>query len=110
MRWKIYRIKTDSEPEIEKEYKNTTSFSGSKKPKDWEFMKKSGEILENPPDTWKPYAHNLEGNIDIISMEFSELMKAETREDRMHELIHLATACLRMWRDCNDAKQQRIIT
>lgn len=105
MRWKLYRIKTESEPEVEKEYKNTTSFSGSKKPKDWEFMKKSGEILENPPETWKPYAHNLEGNIDIISMEFSELMKAETREDRMHELIHLATACLRMWRDCNDAKQ-----
>lgn len=75
-----------------------------KRPKDWEFMRQSGEVLRNIPDTWKPYPNDVAGNLDIITMEYEELMKTETKEERMHELVHVASACLRLWRLCNDAK------
>ena len=69
-----------------------------KKPKDWEFMKQSGDVLRNLPETWAAYPDNEGGRIAIIQMEFNELMNAKGTEAREHELVHLASACLHLWR------------
>ena len=80
------------------------STPSSKPPKDWAFMKESGKVLDNIPDTWKAYPDNEQGRLSIINMEYNEFMKAATREDRMHELVHLASSCLHLWRMYNDAE------
>ena len=76
----------------------------AQKPKDWEFMKQSGEVLSDIPDTWKAYPHDTQGMKDIINMEYHEFKKAETTKDMSHELVHLASACLYLWRHLNDAE------
>ena len=68
------------------------------KPKDWEFMEQSGDVLRNLPETWTAYPDNEGGRRAIIEMEFKEFMNAKTTEEREHELVHLASACLHLWR------------
>ena len=68
------------------------------KPRDWEFMQQSGDVLRNLPETWTAYAQDEGGRMGIIQMEFKELMEAKTPEAREHELVHLASACLYLWR------------
>lgn len=68
------------------------------KPKDWEFMKQSGDVLRNLPETWTAYAQDEGGRLGIVQMEYKELMEAKTPEAREHELVHLASACLHLWR------------
>ena len=72
------------------------------KPKDWLFMKTSGEILKDIPDTWKAYPQTIEGAMSIIEMEHKELMAPTA--DKSKELIHLASACLYAWRKLNHAE------
>lgn len=67
-------------------------------PKDWEFMEQSGEVLKNLPATWRAYPDTEEGRMGIVKMEYGELMKAQTDKEKMHELMHLASACLHLWR------------
>ena len=68
------------------------------KPKDWEFMLQSGEVLRNLPETWTAYPDTEGGRRAIVEMEFKEFMDAGTPEARAHELVHLASACLHLWR------------
>lgn len=68
------------------------------KPKDWPFMEQSGKVLNDIPDTWKAYPDNEKGKMDIIVMEYNELRAAMSDEQKMHELIHVASACLNLWR------------
>lgn len=83
------------EPIEDMEWENVASKA---KPADWEFMKQSGEVLKELPATWKQYPATEEGMMDIIVMEFGELSKATTKEQKAHELVHLASACLHLWR------------
>jgi len=80
----------------------------SAKPADWAFMEQSGEVLKNLPDTWKKYPKNDAGMIAIIGMEYNEFQQTVTenkpREDKMRELVHLASACLHYWRHLNAAE------
>lgn len=73
------------------------------KPKDWPFMEQSGKILADIPDTWRAYPNTEKGKMDIIVMEYNELRNAMTDEEKMHELVHVASACLNLWR-CLNAK------
>ena len=73
-------------------------------PKDWAFMEKSGEVLASMPDTWKAYPDNEAGMMSVIDMEYNELKNAMTDKDKSCELVHLASACLRMWRRLNHAE------
>lgn len=68
------------------------------KPKDWAFMEQSGKVLRDLPSTWKQYANDTEGAMGIIKMEYKEMLNADTDEAKMHELVHLASACLNLWR------------
>ena len=70
----------------------------AEKPKDWPFMEQSGKVLNKMPFTWRQYPKDEDGAMSIIEMEYNELSKAETDEAKMHELVHLASACLYMWR------------
>ena len=72
------------------------------KPKDWEFMKLSGEVLKNIPDTWKQYPDSETGKMAIVEMEYNELRNTKTKEQMAHEAIHLASACLCLWRKLNN--------
>ena len=90
----VYK-KTDDTP---------TKSSTWEKPKDWAYMEQSGEVLKNIPETWKQYPDNLPGMMDVIGMEFNELKNAMTDKAKSHELVHLGSACLRMWRRLNNAE------
>lgn len=68
------------------------------KPKDWAFMAKSEQVLNNIPETWKQYPNSIQGKTEIIDMEYNEFKQAQTIKERQHELIHLASACLNLWR------------
>lgn len=78
------------------------------KPKDWAFMEQSGKVLKNLPATWSQYPNTIEGAKKIIEMEYGEVMAA--CNDRLgteavsHELVHLASACLHLWRKLNHAE------
>ena len=78
------------------------------KPKDWAFMQKSGEVLKNLPATWMQYPNTPEGMTKIIEMEYGEVMAAWKdklgTEAVSHELVHLASACLHLWRRLNHAE------
>lgn len=104
MRYKRYRIiHIDDEERKEVAAKRAVS-TEEDKPADWEFMKQSGEVLADIPDTWKAYPHDTQGMKDIICMEYHEFKKAESEKDMSHELVHLASACLYLWRHLNDAE------
>ena len=83
----------------------TTETIMTAKPVDWEFMRQSSEVLKDIPDTWKRYPETEAGLKNIIEMEFGEFMTTETKgmskEDRSRELVHLASACLHLWRYLN---------
>ena len=86
-------------PKEEAKYYNSKKNECScERPKDWEFMKQSGEVLSNKPDTWKAYPDTEAGKVDIIKMEYNEFLNATTPDDMCHELVHLASACLCLWR------------
>ena len=68
------------------------------KPKDWAFMEQSGRVLRVLPTTWQQYPKDAGGAMDIIKMEYKELLNAETDKAKMHELVHLGSACLYLWR------------
>ena len=70
-------------------------------PKDWAFMEKSGKVLADIPETWKQYPDNESGMMSVIEMEYGELRNATTDKQKCHELVHLASACLRLWRRIN---------
>lgn len=74
------------------------------KPKDWAYMEQSGEVLRDLPETWKAYAQDEEGRMDIVKMEYQELLKAKTPEEMSHELVHLGSAALHLWRLINHAE------
>ena len=74
------------------------------KPKDWKFMEEAEKVLANIPDTWKTYPRNEQGMCDIIDMEYKELKEAIGKENKKHELIHLASACLNLWRKLNNVE------
>lgn len=68
------------------------------KPADYAFMEESEKVLNDIPDTWKAYPQTIDGAMNIISMEYKELQNAK---DKSHELVHLASACLHLWRMLN---------
>lgn len=78
------------------------------KPKDWAFMEQSGETLKHLPATWMRYPDTPEGMVQIIEMEYGEVMAAWKDgmgdEAVSHELVHLASACLHLWRRLNHAE------
>lgn len=71
-----------------------------KEPEDIEFMHQCAEIDKNKPFTWLRYPNDKVGANSIIKMEFEELMNTKDKEAYIHELYHLATACLHAWRVC----------
>jgi len=90
-------------------YYNTDSKQMSfSKPKDWAFMQQSGEVLKNIPATWMQYPNTVDGMVKIIEMEYGEAMAAVKdqlgAEAVSHELVHLASACLHLWRRLNHAE------
>lgn len=78
------------------------------KPKDWAFMEQSGKVLKDYPATWMQYPNTVEGARAIVEMEYGEVMAACRdqlgAEAVSHELVHLASACLLMWRKLNHAE------
>ena len=74
------------------------------KPKDWAFMKQSGNVLKNYPATWMTYPNTIEGARGIIDMEYNEYKNAASYQDISHELVHLASACLLLWMKLNNAE------
>lgn len=68
------------------------------KPRDWKFMEQSAQTLNQLPETWTAYPSDEGGRMGIIDMEYGELKKAQTKEEKMHELVHVASACLHLWR------------
>lgn len=91
-------------PENGESYKGGSCPTGRKVPKDWAYMEASGKVLRDLPDTWKAYKQDDAGRMDIIKMEYGELLKAKTDEEISHELIHLGSACLHYWRLINNAE------
>lgn len=81
-----------------------TSTAVKEKPVDWTFMEESEKVLANIPDTWKDYPKTVLGKTSIIEMEFNEFKEAQTVKDKQHELIHLASACLNLWRTLEGIK------
>lgn len=101
MRYQRYKVLYLSDGEkVEK----VAQIPTADKPKDWKFMEQSGEVLANIPDTWKAYPHDTQGMKDIVCMEYHEFKKAESEKEMSHELVHLASACLYLWRHLNDAE------
>ena len=68
------------------------------RPRDWKFMEQSALTLNKLPETWTAYTSDEGGRMGIIDMEYGELKKAQTKEEKMHELVHVASACLHLWR------------
>ena len=78
------------------EYKFVTDEEQYKK--DLPFMVKSNNVLTDMPETWKQYPMTKDGVASIINMEYKELVKTATDEEKKCECVHLASACLLMWR------------
>ena len=68
------------------------------RPRDWKFMEESALTLNHLPETWTAYSSDEGGRMGIIDMEYGELKRAQTKEEKMHELVHVASACLHLWR------------
>lgn len=73
-------------------------------PKDWAYMEQSGKVLRDIPETWKQYPDSEAGMMSVIEMEYNELRQATTDKAKSHELVHLGSACLRLWRRLNNAE------
>ena len=72
------------------------------KPADYAFMEDSEKVLADIPNTWKQYPQTIPGMAAIIDMEYKEFKEATTAEAMSHELVHLASACLHLWRTLNN--------
>ena len=102
---RMYRLYTlipyEKEPETKLESGELVLKKAESKalPEDWPFMEACGKVLENIPETWKPYPSTADGKMAIIDMEYGELKKAKTKEEKMRELEHVASACLYSWRE-----------
>lgn len=68
-----------------------------------DFIKKVLEILSSKPKEWEKYSSSEKGINTIITMEYNELMNSNSLEDKKHSLIHLASACVSLWRKLNNA-------
>ena len=68
---------------------------------DRKFMDCCEEVLSDIPDTWKEYPDTKTGRMGIVDMEYLELRAVKTNEEMKHELVHLASACLHLWRLLN---------
>ena len=86
------------------DYTTDSSEEKKDKPKDWAYMKQSDKTLRNIPDTWKRYPHDLAGLTAIVDMEYGEFKNAKTDAERSHELVHLGSATLYLWRYLNHAE------
>lgn len=87
------------------EERNSYAKATSKpKPKDWAYMEASGKVLRDLPETWRKYKQDDAGRMDIIKMEYQELLNAKTDEEISRELVHLGSACLHYWRLINNAE------
>ena len=94
----------NSDHEENREAESGTVYPKREKPKDWAYMQKSGEVLRDMPATWKAYPQDEKGRMDIIKMEYQELLNAKTPEEISHELVHLGSATLHLWRLLNHAE------
>lgn len=90
--------KAEEKPVAAEKEQYRETLAAQAKPQDWPFMEQSGKVLENHPATWDAYPDTEEGMIGILKMEYGEFAKATTVKDRMHELVHVASACLLLWR------------
>lgn len=55
------------------------------------------EMIHNPPHTWDAYPRNGDGFMDIITMEFNELRKADKEGNyrgTVENYLHIAAACM----------------
>lgn len=88
--------------------KDDVDLMAQPKPNDWAFMEQSGEVLKDIPETWSRYPKTENGMKSIIEMEFEEFMQTEAKglsvKDRSRELVHLASACLYLWRYLNNVE------
>ena len=108
-KWIKQRTGTDDlilriNPKEEHFYDTQKEMITFEKPKDWAFMKQSGNVLKNYPATWMSYPNTIEGARGIIDMEYNEYKNAVSYQDISHELVHLASACLLLWRKLNNAE------
>lgn len=62
---------------------------------DKEFMIECAKIDENRPETWDKYKDN---PMSIVSMEYAELLKTTTNEEKIEEIYHLSASLLNLWR------------
>jgi len=90
--------------EAEMQSVSVPAYQKREKPKDWAYMEQSGKVLRDMPNTWKAYAQDEAGRMAIIKMEYAELLKAQTPEEMSHELVHLGSATLHLWRLLNHAE------
>ena len=104
----IEKVKAEAYEEAKMHFDAEKEELTKDKPKDWEFMVQSGKTLKNLPPTWMSYPDTPEGMVGIIAMECGEVMAAWKEkmgpEAMSHELVHLASACLHMWRRLNHAE------
>ena len=104
----IEKVKAEAYEEAKMHFNAEKEEWTKDKPKDWEFMVQSGKVLKNLPPTWMSYPDTPEGMVGIIAMECGEVMAAWKEkmgtEAVSHELVHLASACLHMWRRLNHAE------
>ena len=100
----MYIFNGSHDHEAKRESDSAPAYQKREKPKDWDYMEQSGKVLRNMPDTWKAYAQDEAGRMAIIKMEYAELLKAQTPEEMSHELVHLGSATLHLWRLLNNAE------
>lgn len=100
----MYIFNGNSDHEAGRGADSAPSYQKREKPKDWAYMEQSGRVLRDLPETWKAYAQDEAGRMAIIKMEYAELMKAQTPEEISHELVHLGSATLHLWRLLNNAE------
>jgi len=100
----MYIFNGNSDHEAERGADSAPSYQKRERPKDWAYMEQSGKVLRVMPDTWKAYPQDEKGRMDIIKMEYGELLNAKTPEEISHELVHLGSATLHLWRLLNHAE------
>ena len=101
--YKVEPYKKEPETKLESGEVDYKKAESKALPEDWPFMEACGKVLENIPETWKQYPSTASGKMSIIDMEYGELKKATTKEEKMQELEHVASAALYLWREL-DAK------
>ena len=100
----MYIFNGSHDHEAKRSADSTPADQKRERPKDWAYMEQSGKTLRDMPDTWKAYPQDEKGRMDIIKMEYGELLNAKTPEEMSHELVHLGSATLHLWRLLNNAE------